>query len=254
MTCDLLVFAPHPDDAEIHCGGCIASHVSQGARVIIIDATRGELGSRGTPEQRAREAEAAAAVLGLSDRENLDLGDGSLRRDDLAARGCIVDAIRRHRPQLVLSISPAAQHPDHRALGDLVIDSIKAAALHQLPEQQHPAQQRQRLLCYEAELVAAGGVLLAACDESAWQTKMQALACYGSQLHNSRDQDHSDGDGDGKEAETAISKRAFQDWIEARGRSWGYQVGAPYAEAFTAPLHPPALADLRHLWPPFELR
>ncbi len=73
---DILIFASHPDDAELGCGGTIALEVSRGKKLGIIDMTRGELGTRGTPEQRAKEAQAAARILGLSMRENLGLRDG----------------------------------------------------------------------------------------------------------------------------------------------------------------------------------
>lgn len=243
MNCDLLIFAPHPDDAEIHCGATIAAHTQLGATVVLVDATRGELGSRGTPEQRADEAAAAAKILGISKREQLDLGDGQLQRDNLQTRDIIIDCIRRNKPKIVLSISPQAHHPDHRALGDLIIDSLKACELHKLPDQQEAAVHDLRMLCYEAELVATGNMLVLPCSADNWQRKRDAIACYGSQLHKEGS----------NEAETSISKKAFQEWIDARGRVWGQQVGAPYGEAFSAPLHPPAVNDLRNLWPKYDL-
>ena len=243
MSCDLLVIGPHPDDVEIHCGGTIAAHTRRGASVVIIDATRGELGSRGTPAERQQEAAAAAKILGVATRENLDLGDGQLQQDGLAQRQALVTCIRRHQPQLILGISPHAHHPDHRALGELLASSIKACALHQFPGQSLPAVDTQRLLCYEAELAAQQSPILVPCTEEDWDRKRQSIACYGSQLYKA----------DSQEASTSISKQAFQDWIEARGKSWGYQVSAPFAEAFHAPLHPLAVSDLRQLWPAFEL-
>jgi bacillithiol biosynthesis deacetylase BshB1 len=228
---DLLVIAPHPDDAEIHAGGLIAAHVRQGRSVAVVDATRGELGSRGTPEDRDREAAAAAVVLGLAGRENLRLRDGHLTAGDLDARGAIIEAIRRHRPRAVVALSGHARHGDHIALADLVRGAVKAAALHALPGP--PAVAGVRLWYAEAELPLVQPGLLVPLTEVDWQRKMQAVRCYGSQLHRP-----------GAEGPaTTISTPSFQTWIEARGRMWGEQAGAAYAEALHGP-EMPRIGDL----------
>ncbi|GDY11681.1 bacillithiol biosynthesis deacetylase BshB1 [Planctomycetota bacterium] len=229
---DLLIIAPHPDDAEIHAGATIAAHVRSGRSVAVVDATRGELGSRGDPATRANEAAAAAGILGLSARENLDLPDGFLRADDLTARERIVAAIRRHRPRAVIGLSPFARHPDHLALAELLRGSVKAAALHALPAEGHPAVAGVRLWYCEAELPIVPGFLLPA-TEADWQRKLAAVRCYGSQLH----QPGSTGPA------TSISTPEFLGWIEHRGRTWGYQAGAAYAEAFHGP-EAPRINDL----------
>ena len=234
MPCDLLVFAPHPDDAEIHCGGTIASHLRRGAKVVVVDATRGELGSRGTPETRAIEAAASAKLLGLTARENLTLTDGAIPHDDPAARLLVIDAIRRHRPSTVLCISGHARHPDHQALATLVGGAVKAAAFHKLATASGaPAIANVRLWFYEAELPLTPAFLvpLTAAD---WRIKLEAVRCYGSQLHKA---------GSGEPA-TSIADPKFLDWIDARGRVWGHQAGAEYAEAFVGP-EAPRLGDLR---------
>src|SRR6476619_5309111 len=82
MPLDLLVFGPHPDDIEIGMGATIALHARRGNRVGLVDLTRGELGSNGTPEERVAEAAEAAAVLGAVLRLNLALPDGCLSVDD----------------------------------------------------------------------------------------------------------------------------------------------------------------------------
>lgn len=216
---DLLVIAPHPDDAEIHAGGLIAAHVRLGRSVAIVDATAGELGSRGTRETRAAEAAAAAADLGAT-RECFDLPDGGLVAGDLAQRAVIVAAIRRHRPRTVVTLSGQARHPDHLALAELVRAAVKAAALHKLGEL--PAVADVRLWFVEAELPLLPTLLvpLTAAD---WQRKMRAVARYGSQLIGSSG------------PETSISRPGFAGWIEARGRTWGWQAGADYAEALSGP-------------------
>jgi N-acetylglucosamine malate deacetylase 1 len=224
---DILVFAPHPDDAEIHCGGIIAAHVRQGASVVIVDATRGELGSRGTVDMRAREAQHAADILGVQARENLQLTDGAIPSDDIAARTVIVDCLRRHRPRTVLCIHEHAHHPDHQHLPPLIKSAIKTAALHKFATPSNlPAVSDIRLWFYEAELPLIPSVLVPLSNDD-WQKKMAAIQCYGSQLFNP----------DSTEPPTSIATPEFLTWIEARGKMWGHHVGAPYAEAlvgFTA--------------------
>jgi bacillithiol biosynthesis deacetylase BshB1 len=233
---DLLVIAPHPDDAEIHCGGTIAAHVRLGASVVMIDATRGELGSRGTAATRAVEAAAAARILGVGARENLGLPDGAIPGEDPAARALVIDAIRRHRPGTVLCISGHARHPDHQALARLVGGAVKAAALHRLPTPSAaPAIGGVRLWSYEAELPLTPTFLVPLSDDD-WEAKLAAVRCYGSQLHREGS----------AEPLTSIADPAFLGWIEARGRSWGHHAGAPYAEAFTGP-ESPRIADLRRI-------
>lgn len=232
---DLLVFAPHPDDAEIHCGATIAAHVRRGASVVVVDATRGELGSRGTPATRAAEAAQAARLLGLTARENLGLPDGAVPSEDPQARALVVEAIRRHRPAVVLVIDGAARHPDHLALARLVPPAVKAAALHRLESPSGLAAfAGARLWCYEAELPLAHPRLLVPASEEDWQRKRAAILSYGSQLHQEN----------AALPETTIGAKGFIEGIEARGRAWGMLAGAPYAEAFGGP-ELPRLEELR---------
>src|SRR5262245_21995292 len=118
---DVLALGAHPDDVEIGCGGTVALLASQGRSIVIADFTRGELGTRGTPDERGREAAAAAKVLGATARVNLELPDGQLPFTDpksgrptreLAVEK-VVDLIREHRPRLLLANFPSDAHPDH---------------------------------------------------------------------------------------------------------------------------------------------
>lgn len=220
---DLLVIAPHPDDAEIHAGGLIAAHVRLGRSVVVVDATAGELGSRGTPATRAAEAAAAAQDLGLAARECLGLPDGALAETDPQQRVAIVGAIRRHRPRTVIALSGHARHPDHIALAALVRAAVKSAALHKLPAPgDAPAIDNVRLWFAEAELPLAP-TLLVPLTVADWERKMRAVGRYGSQLAGSSG------------PATSISQPGFAAWIEARGRAWGWQAGSDYAEALVGP-------------------
>ena len=112
---DLLAFGAHPDDVELSCGGWLALAASRGQRVVIVDLTRGELATNGSPTIRAAEAEAAAEVLGVAVRENLELPDGELRADDPDQIAAVVEAMRHHRPTLALGPWVEARHPDQGA-------------------------------------------------------------------------------------------------------------------------------------------
>jgi bacillithiol biosynthesis deacetylase BshB1 len=122
---DVVAIAPHPDDLELVCGGTLALLVDQGYRVGMIDLTSGEPTPRGTPETRAAEAEAAAMVLGVTVRINLDLPNRVLM-DEPAHRFAVATALRRYRPDIVIAMAgrtPAAS-PDHHQ-GHLLIEASR---------------------------------------------------------------------------------------------------------------------------------
>jgi bacillithiol biosynthesis deacetylase BshB1 len=115
----VLAIGAHPDDVEMSCGGTLIRLVREGYRVGVVDCTRGELGSRGNPELRAREAELAAQIMGIHVRENLGLPDGNipLTAEAVAA---LVRVLRRWRPQILLLPPPVERHPDHERVHQLV--------------------------------------------------------------------------------------------------------------------------------------
>ena len=125
---DVLAVMAHPDDAEVLCGGALAKSAAAGERVGILDLTRGELGSRGTPEIRRREADRAAEILGLSLRRNAGLPDGHLENGE-AARRVVVGLLRELRPRVVVTHWTHSRHPDHRACAALVRDAAFLAGL-----------------------------------------------------------------------------------------------------------------------------
>lgn len=128
MQTDLLAIMAHPDDAELLCGGTLARMAAQGHRVGILDLTRGESGSYGDRETRAREADAAARVLGVADRRSAGLPDGRLENTP-AARSVVATLIRELRPRTVITHWPDARHPDHRAASELARDACFMAGV-----------------------------------------------------------------------------------------------------------------------------
>jgi len=125
---DVLAVMAHPDDAELLCGGALRKSSRRGERAGIVDLTRGEMGTRGSPEVRAREAARAAEILGLADRRNAGLPDGHLE-NTLEARRVVAGLIRSLRPRIIVTHWVEGRHPDHRAAAALVRDAAFLAGL-----------------------------------------------------------------------------------------------------------------------------
>lgn len=221
---DCLAFGAHPDDVELGCGGTLALLARAGRRVGIVHLTRGEAGTRGTPDLRRQEAEAAAGILGAEAVEFLDLGDGRLSRD-LEAEDRLIALLRRYRPELVLLPPLEDRHPDHGRAHRLLRDA-----------------------CFYAGLVRRGagrphrpaaGFWYMGHDgfepafivdiSSTWEAKQAALDAYRSQLHSGRSEETEAG------PVTKIGSRAFRQAIEGRARVLGARIGAEFGEGFGAP-------------------
>ncbi len=125
---DVLVLAAHPDDAEIGCGGTILGLIDAGYRVAIADMTRGEMGTHGSPEQRATECERATKLLGVQERRNLGFADAGLCDQDETLHA-VVKLIRELRPQLFLVPLMRDAHPDHEAASRIAKRSFFHAGL-----------------------------------------------------------------------------------------------------------------------------
>src|SRR5690606_7984197 len=112
MKLDILAFGAHPDDIEIGAAGTLALQASKGYKIGMIDLTKGELGTRGTPEIRLVEAKNAAEILNCSLRENLGFRDGFFRNDEEHQLE-IIRVLRKYRPEIVLCNPLVDRHPDH---------------------------------------------------------------------------------------------------------------------------------------------
>ncbi len=216
----LLACGAHADDVEISCGGTLALAAGQGHEVSILDLTRGELGSNGDIESRAREAAAAGEVLGISHRENADLPDGHLNAADPEQRKVIVDCLRRLAPDLLLIPPAETRHPDHGQTHLLLKEAAFLTGLHRYEaegEARRPAgifHYMERHLFEPTLCVDVSSVI---------EKKRQALLCYRSQF------DREEG-----AAPTIINASGFLEWIIARDRFFGGQNGCGYAEPFAA--------------------
>ena len=224
---DLLFFGAHADDLELSCGGTIAKSVKDGLRVGMIELTRGEMGTRGTPEIREREARAAAGILGAHVREQLDLGDGGLRtgRDEEMA---VIDVVRRFRPEVIFAPLPDERHPDHVRTGRLVTDAAFYAGLRAI-QTKFGAHRPQVTAYYMQNYVQHPSFVIDV--TTAWETKMRAIRAFDSQF------------GQSKEPQIFISQPQFLDMIDARGKHFGALIGVRYGEAFVTK-QPPRVDDV----------
>src|ERR1700751_3354467 len=135
ITADVLAIAAHRDDVEQTCGGTLLRMAARGLRTAILDLTRGEAGTRGTAEDRAREAAEAARLLGVSRRGARVFPDGPIE-NTLANRKKIVRVLREVRPRVVILPYWQARHPDHAIVASLgyeacFLSGLKGMALEQ---------------------------------------------------------------------------------------------------------------------------
>jgi bacillithiol biosynthesis deacetylase BshB1 len=217
--CDIVAFAAHPDDVELTCGGTLALAAEQGWKAGACDFTRGELSTRGTPEVRAREAEEAAKVLGLSCRVNLGLPDGHLRDTD-EARQLVVRVIRLMRPRVVIAPQLADHHADHIAVGEIVSRSLYLAGVARYAPGEEPWRPHVLLHYVGGQAVVPS---LIVDISSVHEKRMRAIRCHASQFHRPG----------ANEPPTRISHPDFLAAIEATSRRHGFLIGVPFGEAFT---------------------
>ncbi len=228
MKLDILVFAAHPDDAELSCSGAIISHVMKGRKVGLVDLTRGELGTRGTPEIRAAEAEAATKVMGLSARENLGFRDGFFKNDE-AHQLEVVKMIRKYRPQIILANAVEDRHPDHGRAAKLVTEASFLAGLKMVETMIDGAVQapwRPSAVYHYIQSIFITPDFIVDVSE-AWERKMESIRCFKSQFH----------DPASTEPATYISSPEFLKMLESRGKELGHAIGVRYGEGFTKERH-----------------
>jgi N-acetylglucosamine malate deacetylase 1 len=215
---DILAIGAHPDDVEMIVGGTLAKMIDRGRKVVTVDLTRGEMGTRGTPEVRAREAAAAAATLGVKERINLDMGDGVLE-DTLKNRARLVEVIRDYRPAIVLCHYWKDLHPDHMAAGMMVQNIMYPLGFEKYPADGEPYRPN-AFLFYKGHIPFVPSFVV---DTSGYfEKKMEAIRSFSSQLHNA----NSD------ERLTGIAKPDFLLRIEARDRYFGSLIERTHGEPF----------------------
>jgi N-acetylglucosamine malate deacetylase 1 len=224
MKLDILVLAAHPDDAELGCGGTILKHVAMGLKVGVVDLTKGELGTRGTTETRAKEAAESARILGLSVRENLGLPDGFFR-NEREHQLEVAKAIRKYQPDIVLANARYDRHPDHGRASELAFEACFLAGLKKVSTTEGGKEQqawRPKVMYHyiQSQLITPDFVVDVT-DQ--WDKKMEAIRAYRTQFY----------DPNNKEPDTYISNPGFMMLLESRGNELGHAIGAKYGEGFT---------------------
>lgn len=225
MKTDILAFGAHPDDVELGCGGTIAKMVSEGKICVIVDLTKGELGTRGTDETRREEAAASTKILGVSARENLGMKDGFLTNSEEYQME-IVKMIRKYRPEIVLANAIDDRHPDHAKAAKLVSDACFLAGLRKIETVLDGKNQevwRPKLIFHYIQWKNIEPEFVIDISEHL-DKKIEACMAYKTQFY----------DPTSKEPETPITSKDFFESLTYRAQDLGRLSGVTYAEGFTS--------------------
>lgn len=226
---DILVIAPHPDDAELGMGGAIAKMIELGWQVGILDLTDGEPTPHGSLETRAKETQQATNILEVSWRENLGLTNRRLEAT-LQARGQLANVIRSMRPRWLFAPYWEDAHPDHLAATQLVEAARFWAKLTKCELEGEPFHPERvfHYYCVHLKHVAQPAFILDISDQ--WPKKQAAIAAYESQFVTGRQHIHP----------------SMLDRLRDEAAYWGKMIGRRFGEPFTC-REPIALTDLRGL-------
>jgi bacillithiol biosynthesis deacetylase BshB1 len=226
MKLDILALAAHPDDAELGCGGTLVRHAKAGLKVGVVDFSRGELGTRGTPEMRTQEAANSASIMGLAVRINLGLPDGFFQ-DIEEHQLRVISALRTYQPDIVLANAVTDRHPDHGRGAKLAESSCFLAGLAKVKTfdstglSQSPWRPKALYHYIQSQFLVPDFVVDIS-DE--WDQKMKAIQAFKSQFH----------DPASKEPMTYISTPEFLRMLEARATEMGHAIGVKYGEGFVS--------------------
>ncbi|MBS1947188.1 MAG: bacillithiol biosynthesis deacetylase BshB1 [Bacteroidetes bacterium] len=224
MKLDILAIAVHPDDVELGCAGILMVEKINGKKTGVIDLTRGELGTRGTPELRAKESAKAAAIMQLDARENLGMADGFFKNDEEHQR-LLIRAIRKYQPEIVLANNLDDRHPDHGRAGHLIADACFLSGLRKIMTEDdkgnlqdawrpkyifHYIQDRYYNPTFVYDITKV------------FDRKLESIKAYSSQFFSSGY--------DNGEPQTYISTPEFLNAVIGRHQMFGKMIGVPYAE------------------------
>lgn len=223
MKLDILAIGVHPDDVELSCSGTLIKHIELGYKVGICDLTRGELGTRGTPELRIQEAKDAGHFMGVEVRENLGMPDGFMSGTEEETLE-VIRIIRKYQPDIVLANAISDRHPDHGRAARFIANACFYSGLMKIVTQDEGSDQLnwrpQAVYHYiqdrniEADFVV---------DISPYiDRKMEAIMKFKSQFFAE----------DMEGPQTPISSKSFLEFIRAKNKAYGRDIGVDYAEAF----------------------
>ncbi len=221
MKLDAIAFGAHPDDVELGCGGTIIKLGAQGYKIGVVALTRGEMGTRGSAEIRAREFAAAARVMGVSMHKALDMPDGRVE-PNWENKVKVIREIRAHQPRVVFAPYWVARHPDHEAASRIIREASYLAGLKRLDTGQE-AYRPFKVLFYQSRFEFSPSFVVDI--SSSHDKKLEAIMSYESQFNNPNKTDHGTD-------ETLISRPDFITRIETRDRQYGTYVGVEFGEPF----------------------
>jgi bacillithiol biosynthesis deacetylase BshB1 len=223
MTLDVLVFAAHPDDAELAMGGTIARFANDGFTVGIVDLTRGEMGTRGNEETRQKEAFEAAKILKTSIRENLLIPDGEIEISNSNITK-VITLMRRYKPKIVFAPYFNDRHPDHISASRLIKHAMFVSGLEKIKttesETKQNAYRPAKLYFYMQTYTFEPSFIVDISDF--FETKMKSVLSYSTQFHNP----------ESNEPDTFISSPEFIDYVNARAKFYGFHIGKKFGEPF----------------------
>lgn len=214
---DILAIAAHPDDVEQTCGGTLIRMAEQGYRTGVLDLTAGDMGSRGTPEIRMKEAHAAANAMGLAWRGNLRLPDARLE-NTVTVRMTLAVEIRNLRPRVVILPYWQARHPDHYRAAEIGFEGCFLAGLRRLDEETEP--HRPHKILYSS-LYANVTPSFVVDISSQFERRMSALFCYESQYGASE-----------QASDLFPDQQEIRERLGAIARFYGNLIGVKYGEPF----------------------
>lgn len=219
MSVELLAIAAHRDDVELTCAGTLLKAADRGHRTAILDLTAGEMGTRGSAELRAQEADRAAGILGVIERRNAALPDARIANTD-ETRRIVVEAIRHFAPRIVILPFPVGRHPDHRVASELGRDACFLAGLARYPAEGRPHRPFKILyaLAYREDPVKPTFVVDIT-DQ--FERKMAAIRCYASQF-----------DGAQSAGEIFPTGQDLYSLIEIQNAHYGSLIRTRYGEPF----------------------
>jgi bacillithiol biosynthesis deacetylase BshB1 len=223
MKLDILAFGVHPDDVELGCSGTLMAAMAEGKQVGIVDLTRGELGTRGSAEIRSTEAANAAAVLGISIRENLGLADGFFQNNEVSLRR-VIEVIRKYQPEIILANALDDRHPDHGRSAKLVADAAFLSGLRKVETTGDGRQQDIWKPAYVFHYIQDRFLEPAfVVDITGYMDKkLEAVLAYTTQFFNP----------ELNEPQTYISSPQFLETVKSRALMLGKRIGVGFAEGF----------------------
>lgn len=217
---DILAIFAHPDDVELTVGGTLLKMKSLGYKTGALDVTKGEMGTRGTVEGRAKEAEEAAKILKLDVRENLELPDGHVFVTDVE-RTKMVRVLRRLKPKIILTHQLEDPHPDHNHIAYLVREAARLSSMQKYDGDF--GQERIKVPMVAHNIFSQRVVPSFIVDISEFmEEKTAAIRAHASQFY----------DPNSNEPETRLTSKNFIIELENRSRYFGSLIGVEAGEPF----------------------